>query len=97
MRGGPELKTVAYYRSSIDSQENSIEMQQNSVLTRSIDMALIIDEEYIDEAVSARKVSLKKRPALQKLLQDIDNNDVGTLFVFKRDRLARNVMDAFLN
>ena len=59
MRGGPELKTVAYYRSSIDSQENSIGMQQNSVLTCSIDMALIIDEEYIDEAVSARKVSLK--------------------------------------
>lgn len=95
MRGGPELKTVAYYRSSIDSQENSIEMQQNSVLTRSIDMALIIDEEYIDEAVSARKVSFKKRPALQKLLQDINNNDVGTLFVFKRDRLARNVMEYY--
>lgn len=95
MRGGPELKTVAYYRSSIDSQENSIEMQQNSVLTCSIDMALIIDEEYIDEAVSARKVSLKKRPALQKLLQDINNNDVETLFLFKRDRLARNVMEYY--
>ncbi len=95
MRGGPELKTVAYYRSSIDSQENSIGMQQNSVLTCSIDMALIIDEEYIDEAVSARKVSLKKRPALQKLLQDINNNDVGTLFLFKRDRLARNVMEYY--
>ncbi|MGH1049077.1 MULTISPECIES: recombinase family protein [Bacillus] len=89
------MKTVAYYRSSIDSQENSIEMQQNSVLTRSIDMALIIDEEYIDEAVSARKVSLKKRPALQKLLKDINNNDVGTVFLFKRDRLARNVMEYY--
>ncbi len=89
------MKIVAYYRSSIDSQENSIEMQQNSVLTRSIDMALIIDEEYIDEAVSARKVSLKKRPALQKLIQDINNNDVGTLFLFKRDRLARNVMEYY--
>ncbi|MGK8685800.1 recombinase family protein [Bacillus cereus] len=89
------MKTVAYYRSSIDSQENSIEMQQNSVLTRSIDMTLIIDEEYIDEAVSARKVGLKKRPALQKLLRDINNNDVGTLFLFKRDRLARNVMEYY--
>ncbi|QUG82486.1 recombinase family protein [Bacillus nitratireducens] len=89
------MKTVAYYRSSIDSQENSIEMQQNSVLTRSIDMALIIDEEYIDEAVSARKVGLKKRPALQKLLRDINNNDVGTVFLFKRDRLARNVMEYY--
>lgn len=89
------MKTVAYYRSSIDSQENSIGMQQNSVLTRSINMALIINEEYIDEAVSTRKVSLKKRPALQKLLQDINNNDVGTLFLFKRDRLARNVMEYY--
>jgi DNA invertase Pin-like site-specific DNA recombinase len=70
-------------------------MQQNSVLTRSIDMTLIIDEEYIDEAVSARKVGLKKRPALQKLLRDINNNDVGTLFLFKRDRLARNVMEYY--
>jgi len=70
-------------------------MQQNSVLTRSIDMALIIDEEYIDEAVSARKVGLKKRPALQKLLRDINNNDVGTVFLFKRDRLARNVMEYY--
>ncbi len=95
MRGGCELKNVAYYRSSIDLQENSIEMQQNSVLTRSIDMALIIDEEYIDEAISARKVGLKKRPALQKLLQDIKNNNVGTLFLFKRDRLARNVMEYY--
>ncbi|MGE7871715.1 recombinase family protein [Bacillus paramycoides] len=89
------MKAVAYYRSSIDSQENSIEMQQNSVLTRSIDMALIIDEEYIDEAVSARKVGLKRRPALQKLLRDINNNDVGTVFLFKRDRLARNVMEYY--
>lgn len=95
MRGGPELKTVAYYRSSIDLQENSIEMQQNSVLTCSIDRALIIDEEYIDEAISARKVNLKKRPALQKLLQDIKNKKVGTLFLFKRDRLARNVMEYY--
>ncbi|MBG9687416.1 recombinase family protein [Bacillus mycoides] len=89
------MKTVAYYRSSIDLQENSIEMQQNSVLTRSIDMTLIIDEEYIDEAISARKVSFKKRPALQKLLRDIKNNNVGTLFLFKRDRLARNVMEYY--
>lgn len=59
MRGGPELKTVAYYRSSIDSQENSIEMQQNSVLTRSIDMALIIDEEYIEKTSSPTKITTR--------------------------------------
>lgn len=55
--------------------------------------SLLIDQEYVDEGVSARKRKMDDRPALKRLLQDIKHGEVKTLFVYKRDRLARDVKE----
>lgn len=87
------MKAVAYYRNSINTQENSINTQQVMVHKKSIEEIIPIDEEFIDKDVSARKVPINKRPELQRLLKEIETGRVNTLFVYKRDRLARNVLD----
>lgn len=48
-------KTIAYYRSSTDLQENSIEMQQIKAFEYSMKKRITIDEEYVDKDVSATK------------------------------------------
>lgn len=53
--------------------------------------SLLIDEEYIDIAVSARINKISDRPNLARLLTDIKRGNVKTLIAYKRDRLARNV------
>lgn len=92
--GGLQMKkTVSYMRNSTDLQKNSVDMQQQYILQASIREVLPIDEEYIDKDVSARKLSIKKRPMLQKMLNEIESDKVGTLLVYKRDRLARKVTE----
>ncbi|OMD06634.1 recombinase family protein [Paenibacillus odorifer] len=87
------MPTALYCRSSIDSQEHSIEMQRTVAYFAAANRATLIDEEhvYIDEAVSARKTKIDERPALTSLVRQIQAGKISTLFVYKRDRLARNV------
>ncbi|WP_017754229.1 recombinase family protein [Calidifontibacillus oryziterrae] len=87
------MRTVAYYRRSTNIQENSLEMQRQMARNISYHKALLIDEEYIDDAVSSRKKTIKERFALQKLLTEIEKETVHTLLVYKRDRLARNAIE----
>lgn len=87
------MKAVAYYRSSTEIQVNSIDMQQHMAFESSIYHVIPIEEEYVDKAVSARKTTTAQRAGLKKLLQDIQNDKVSTLFVFKRDRLARKAIE----
>lgn len=87
------MKAVAYYRSSTEIQVNSIDMQQHMAFESSIYHVIPIEEEYVDKAVSARKTTISQRAGLKKLLQDIQNGKVSTLFVFKRDRLARKAIE----
>ncbi|EKN63045.1 recombinase family protein [Schinkia azotoformans] len=87
------MKTVAYYRRSTNIQENSIEMQRQMARNLSYQKALLIDEEYVDDAVSSRKKTIKERQALQRLLIEIEKEKIQTLFVYKRDRLARNALE----
>lgn len=86
-------KIAAYYRSSTDLQENSIEMQRIKAIDYSIKNRIPIHEEYIDKDVSARKNTIRQRPNMKKLLQEIEAGVVGELIVYKRDRLARNVKE----
>ncbi|OZQ62775.1 hypothetical protein CA600_21160 [Paenibacillus sp. VTT E-133280] len=85
------MRTVLYCRSSIDSQENSISMQRTISEAVAAQRSLLIDEEYIDTAVSARINEISDRPNLARLLTDIKRGNVKTLIAYKRDRLARNV------
>lgn len=61
-------KTVAYYRSSTDLQEHSIEMQRSKAMYTSLEKRIIIDEEFVDEKVSARKHNWKNVPHYNNLL-----------------------------
>lgn len=85
------MKVVMYCRSSTNLQEHSIEMQRMVCTEYAIRHQLLIDREYIDEEVSARKKDISMRPQLQILIDDIKRGVIKTLIVYKRDRLARNV------
>ncbi|MBE7141785.1 recombinase family protein [Bacillus paranthracis] len=86
-------KTIAYYRSSTDLQENSIEMQQIKAFEYSMKKRITIDEEYVDKDVSVRKKTLMQRPGMNKLIKEIEAGVVGSIIVYKRDRLARKLQE----
>ncbi|OMD40702.1 recombinase family protein [Paenibacillus odorifer] len=89
-------KTVAYYRSSTDLQENSVTTQQHQALKYCMNNYLFLDDEYEDEYVSAKKKTIEQRKDLSRLLEDIKNDKIENLIVYKRDRLARKVEDHML-
>jgi site-specific DNA recombinase len=93
MEDCPMGKTVAYYRSSTDLQENSVTTQRHKAIKYCMNHMLLIDEEFVDEHVSARKVPLEQRPGAFQLLQEIESGNVENLVLYKRDRLARNVVE----
>ncbi|WP_256760896.1 recombinase family protein [Cohnella sp. WQ 127256] len=88
------MKTVLYARSSIKSQEHSIDMQKALALEKVKAKGILFDDLYMDEAVSARKTEIHERPGLIRLVQDIENDLVSTIYVYKRDRFARNVVQS---
>lgn len=88
-----EMKTVAYYRRSTNIQENSIEMQRQMARNYSYHKALLIDEEFIDDAVSGRKKSIQEREGLSAMLTRIITGDITDILVYKRDRFARNALE----
>ncbi|MGR5911373.1 recombinase family protein [Bacillus cereus] len=54
---------------------------------------ITIDEEYVDKDVSARKKTLMQRPSMNKLIKEIEAGVVGSIIVYKRDRLARKLQE----
>ncbi|GIP43203.1 putative integrase; bacteriophage 370.1 [Paenibacillus sp. J45TS6] len=88
------MKTVLYARSSIKTQEHSIDMQKALALEKIKKKGFLFDDLYLDEAVSARKTDIHERPQLSRLIHDIENGLVTTVYVYKRDRLARNVVQS---
>ncbi|OAS21367.1 recombinase family protein [Paenibacillus oryzisoli] len=85
--------TVAYYRSSSELQENSIDMQKYKAEKKAIQLNLLIENVYIDEFVSARTNKIFQRPQMKNLYDDIKNGIVGKLLVYKRDRIARQSVE----
>jgi site-specific DNA recombinase len=86
-------KTVAYYRSSTDLQENSIPMQHDFAHRFAVQQVITIDEEFEDAGVSARKNTVVNRPEMFKLIQEIQKRNIGRVVIYKRDRLARNAVE----
>ena len=85
------MRTVAYYRSSTPLQEGSVTTQRQQIREYALKNHILIDEEYEDEFVSARKNSIKERPGLQRMLTDIRKGLINHILVYKRDRLARKL------
>ena len=84
---------VAYMRYSSDNQnENSIQYQRRAIAAYCIQHAIVLEDEYIDEAFSATS---DKRPAFQKLIADAKNNPIWDMvLVYDLSRFARNNSDA---
>lgn len=85
-------KTVVYYRRSTNIQEHSISMQEHKAFQKARELKLIIDDAFLDDAVSGRKTQIDQRQELNKLLEQVKQGKIETLLVYKRDRLAREVM-----
>ncbi|WP_115715331.1 recombinase family protein [Amedibacterium intestinale] len=47
---------------------------------------------YVDEGKSASSL---KRPAMQKMLKDIENDEIDEIIIYKLDRISRSVLDVY--
>ncbi|QOY36494.1 recombinase family protein [Anaerobacillus isosaccharinicus] len=86
------MQTIAYYRRSTTLQENSLEMQRYKAFEAATKNHLIIEKEFTDDAISARKTELEGREQLQNVISLVKQGKIKNLLVYKRDRLARNVV-----
>lgn len=77
---------IAYYRVS-KKAKNDIRMQRKVCNDFCKKQNIRLVEEYIDKNVSGRT---KNRPALKKLIEDINTKKVDSILVYKVDRLGRN-------
>ena len=86
-------RVVHYIRVSTDEQARhgySIPAQIEALKKYSESHHYSVVGEFIDEGISARK-SYKKRPALLKLLEAVQNDQVDIILFIKLDRWFRNV------
>lgn len=89
------MKTAIYLRVSTEEQAKegfSIRAQRErlDMFARSQDWDVV--DFYIDEGRSAKDT---ERPELQRMLDDIANNLIEVVLVYKLDRLTRSVMDLY--
>lgn len=87
-------KTAIYIRVSTEDQARegySIEAQKRNALDYCRKKGYENYEFYIDEGISAK--TLKKRPQVMRLIEDVKNNRIDVVVVFKLDRFSRKVRD----
>ncbi len=78
-------KTALYCRVSTNDQKT--DMQLTDLRKFSSDRNLIIYNEYLDNGISG---SIKKRPALDKLMSDAKKKKFDVILVWRFDRFARS-------
>ncbi len=77
-------RVLAYVRVSTDDQ--SVEQQKVCITRR-----MPVNHWYVDEGVSAFKISLHKRPAGAQMLNDLQPGD--TVVIWRPDRMFRSIKD----
>lgn len=93
----PTMRVAAYIRVSTTEQAIhglSIEAQTEALNAWSAKNGLKIIDYYVDAGISARK-SAAKRPALQRLLADIQSGKVDLIIFTKLDRWFRSVSEYY--
>ncbi|MGD6874219.1 recombinase family protein [Sutcliffiella horikoshii] len=80
-------KKVVYTRVSSDQQSLEMQLEAAKPYIKEYNPDEIV--RLNDHGVSALKNKLEQRPALKELLDLIRNDEVDTLIVYQRDRLAR--------
>lgn len=83
---------VAYLRVSTEAQTEKygLDVQKQKILDYCKKNGLKIDKWYIDGGYSGSKLD---RPEIQKLLDDAENGLIGTVYIYKLDRMSRDVID----
>jgi site-specific DNA recombinase len=83
-----KVKIVVYTRVSSDQQSLEMQLEASKLFVKDYNPDEII---YLnDHGVSATKNKIEERPKLKELLELIRNDQVDTLIVYQRDRLARD-------
>src|SRR5260370_738526 len=93
-----KLRCAVYTRKSseegLDMEFNSLDAQRESceayVMSQKAEGWLLVPDRYDDGGFSGGTL---ERPALQRLLADIEARRVDTVVVYKIDRLSRSLMD----
>jgi DNA invertase Pin-like site-specific DNA recombinase len=84
-----EKITVLYCRTSTNKQETGLESQKRALLEYCERMGIVNFEVFSDDGISGTKT---KRPALDKILEHIENNQVEKVIVYSFSRMARSTM-----
>ena len=83
---------VAYLRVSTEAQTEKygLDVQKQKILDYCEKNGVKIDRWYVDGGYSGSKLD---RPEIQKLLDDAENGLIGTVYIYKLDRMSRDVID----
>lgn len=86
------MDNVAYLRVSTDSQTEKygLDVQRHKILEYCDKNGIKIDKWYVDGGYSGAKLD---RPEMQNLLDDAENGLFHTVFIYKLDRMSRDVID----
>jgi site-specific DNA recombinase len=93
-----KLRCAVYTRKSteegLDQEFNSLDAQRDAcesyIASQKAEGWCLIPEHYDDDGISGATL---ERPALQRLLADIETKRVDVVVVYKIDRLSRALMD----
>lgn len=85
-------QNVAYLRVSTEAQTEKygLDMQKQKILDYCKKKGVTIDKWYIDGGYSGSKLD---RPEIQELLDDAEKGVIGTVYIYKLDRMSRDVID----
>lgn len=85
-------QNVAYLRVSTEAQTEKygLDMQKQKILEYCDKNSVKIDKWYVDGGYSGSKLD---RPDMQALLDDSEKGLIGTVYIYKLDRMSRDVID----
>lgn len=84
-------KKANYTRTSSGGQNLALQINSNAEYVKEFEEVDVI--EFTDFDVSATKLAMDDRPALNRMLKLIKQGDIDTVIVYERDRLTRNVYE----
>lgn len=85
-------QNVAYLRVSTEAQTEKygLDVQRQKIMDYCEKKGVVIDKWYIDGGYSGSKLD---RPEIQELLDDAEKGIIGTVYIYKLDRMSRDVID----
>lgn len=89
------MKTAIYIRVSTEEQAKegySISAQKQKLKAFCIAQDWDIAGTYVDEGISAKDMN---RPQLQRMIQDVKDEKIDCVLVYRLDRLTRSVLDLY--